>query len=120
MGPAQFIPSTWAMYAGYVKPDYHYDQSKDRIGKLTGNTPPNPWSPEDSFMASALLLTDDGADAQTAAAEFHAAMCYLAGCGNTEDASLQFYGTQVADYAKDYQCQIDVINGKPTTADCNY
>ncbi len=120
MGPAQFIPSTWAMYAGYVKPDYHYDQSKDRIGKLTGNMPPNPWNPEDAFMASALLLTDDGADAQTTSAEFRAAMCYLTGCGNVNDPNLQFYGNQVADYAKNYQCQIYIIEGKPLTPECNY
>ena len=120
MGPAQFIPSTWAMYAGYVKPDYHYEQSKDRIGKLTGNTPPNPWNPEDAFMASAMLLTDDGADAQTKTAEFRAAMCYLTGCGNVNDPNLQFYGNQVAGYAADYQCQINIINGKPLTPECNY
>ena len=113
MGPAQFIPSTWALYAGYVKPDYHYDSSRDRVGKLTGNTPPNPWNPEDAFMASALYLTDDGAAAQTASAEFKAAMCYLAGCGNASNKSLQFYGEQVASLAQKYQCQIDVINGKP-------
>ena len=120
MGPAQFIPSTWVLYAGYVKPDYHYDQSKDRIGKRTGNTPPSPWNPEDAFMASALLLTDNGADAQTKTAEFRAAMCYLAGCGNTNVKSLQFYGEEVASYAADYQCQINVIEGKPLTAECNY
>ncbi len=119
MGPAQFIPSTWAMYAGYVKPDYNYDRSKDRIGALTCNHPPNPWNPEDAFMASALLLTDDGADAQTTAAEFKAAMCYLAGCGNSGNVSLQFYGKQVANYARNYQCQIDVIDGKSPSSDCS-
>ncbi len=112
MGPAQFIPSTWAGYAGYVKPDYHYESSKDRIGKLTGNQPPNPWNPEDAFMASAIYLTDSGAAAQTPAAEFKAAMCYLAGCGNANKADLQFYGQQVAQFAAQYQCQIDIINGK--------
>lgn len=116
MGPAQFIPSTWATYAGYVKPDYHYDSSKDRVGKLTGNTPPNPWNPEDAFMAAALYLTDNGAAAQTASAEFKAAMCYLAGCGNANNKNLQFYGQEVASFAADYQCQIDVINGK--TVNC--
>ncbi len=120
MGPAQFIPSTWAQYAGYVKPDYHYDSSKDRIGKRTGNTPPSPWNPEDAFMASALLLTDDGADAQTPNAEFRAAMCYLAGCGNVSVKSLQFYGEQVSSYASNYQCQINIIEGKPLTSECNY
>ncbi len=120
MGPAQFIPSTWAQYAGYVKPDFHYDQTKDRIGKRTGNTPPSPWNPEDAFMASSLLLTDDGADTQTPKAEFRSAMCYLAGCGNVNVPSLQFYGEQVAGYAANYQCQINVLEGKPLSAECNY
>ncbi len=120
MGPAQFIPSTWAMYAGYRKPDYQYDQSKDRIGKRTGNTPPSPWNPQDAFMASALLLTDDGADAQTKSAEFRSAMCYLAGCANTNTKSLQFYGEEVANYAANYQCQINIIEGKALTPECNY
>jgi len=111
MGPAQFIPSTWALYAGYVKPDYHYDSSKDRIGKLTGDTPPNPWDPQDAFMAAALYLTDDGAGVQSAAAEFKAAMCYLAGCGNTGNRSLQFYGQQVQCLELQYQEDIDTILG---------
>jgi hypothetical protein len=118
MGPAQFIPSTWAQFAGYVKPDYHYDQSKDRVGRKTGNTPPNPWNPEDAFMAAALYLTDDGAAAQTASGEFKAAMCYLAGCGNAGKSSLQFYGQNVAQYAAEFQCQIDIINGKSSSAVC--
>ncbi|MDO8517804.1 MAG: hypothetical protein Q7S26_00735 [bacterium] len=119
MGPAQFIPSTWVLFAGYVGSDFHYDQSKDRIGKRTGNTPPNPWNPEDAFMASALYLTDYGADKQTSAAEFRAAMCYLAGCGNVNNASLKFYGNAVASLATKYQCQIDIINGKSNSAACN-
>lgn len=111
MGPAQFIPSTWALYAGYVKPDYHYDQSKDRVGKRTGDTPPNPWDPKDAFMASALYLTDSGADAKTPAAEFRAAMCYLAGCGNTGNKSLQFYGNDVLCNELQFQENIDTITG---------
>ena len=111
MGPAQFIPSTWASFAGYSKPDWQYDASKDRIGKLTGDTPPNPWDPQDAFMAAALYLTDDGAAAQTPSAEFRAAMCYLAGCGGVNNKSLQFYGQNVAQYASQIQQQIDVING---------
>lgn len=118
MGPAQFIPSTWAMYAGYAAPDYVYNPAKDRIGKRTGNTPPSPWSPEDAFMAAAIYLTDNGADAQTTSAEFKAAMCYLAGCGNANNKSLQFYGQQVAEFADEYQCQIDIITGNSTTKSC--
>lgn len=118
MGPAQFIPSTWVLYAGYVGSDFHYDSSQDRIGQLTGNKPPNPWNPEDAFMAAALLLTDDGAAAQTSTAEFKAAMCYLAGCGNVSKSDLQFYGQNVGMYAAQYQCQIDIINGKTDSPNC--
>lgn len=111
MGPAQFIPSTWALYAGYVKPDWHYDQSRDRVGSLTGAHPPNPWDPKDAFMAAAVYLTDNGAAARTSSAEFHAAMCYLAGCTNATKKSLAFYGNSVAQLADQYQQQIDIITG---------
>ena len=116
MGPAQFIPSTWALYAGYSKPNYHYDQSQDRIGKRTGDTPPNPWIPSDAFMAASLYLTDDGADAKTPASEFKAAMCYLAGCGNSGNRSLQFYGNQVLCLELKYQQDIDTITGSHDAA----
>ena len=121
MGPAQFIPSTWACYAGYINSvtgkctgtsgTWTYTQSKDRVGKLTGNFPPNPWNPEDAFMAAAVYLTDNGAGLQTRTAEFKAAMCYLAGCGNVNNKSLQFYGNDVAALAEKYQEQIDILRG---------
>ncbi len=119
MGPAQFIPSTWALMAGYVGSDFHYDASKDRVGKRTGNQPPNPWNPEDAFMAAALYLTDSVKAPQGTSGEFKAAMCYLAGCGNVNNASLQFYGNTVASLAKKYQCQIDIINGNTNSNSCN-
>lgn len=112
MGPAQFIPSTWVLYAGYVGSDLHYDSSRDRIGRLTGNKPPNPWVPEDAFMAAALYLgVDDGAKAQTPTSEFKAAMCYLAGCGNVGNKSLWFYGNQVLCNELEFQKDIDTITG---------
>lgn len=130
MGPAQFIPSTWMCFAGYINSvtgkcsnsagtgDWTYTASSDRVGKRTGNTPPNPWSPQDAFMAAALYLTDSGADNQSTSAEFKAAMCYLAGCGNVNNKSLQFYGQQVASLATKYQCQIDILNGIAGSASC--
>ncbi len=62
-------------------------------------------------MAAALYVMDNGADKQTKAAEFRAAMCYLAGCGNAKKSSLQFYGNEVAELADKYQSLINVING---------
>lgn len=99
MGPAQFIPSTWILF-------------KNRLAELTGHNPPNPWVPEDAFMASALLLKDNGAAKGTYAAEHRAAMCYLAGCANAKKASLQFYGDDVLSLASKYQKQIDILGGK--------
>lgn len=126
MGPAQFIPSTWACFSGFINtttgkcgknPDgswngpWEYQQGKDRVGKLTGNFPPNPWNPQDAFMASALYLADSGADKQTSRNEFISAMCYLAGCGNVNKRSLQFYGDDVMCLAYKYQKNIDILEG---------
>jgi len=60
MGPAQFIPSTWAIYGGWEKngSSWEYNQSKDYIGKITGQTPSNPWSNADAFVATSLYLKD--------------------------------------------------------------
>lgn len=112
MGPAQFIPSTWALYAGYEKSsNYAYNPAKDRVGKLTGNTPANPWNPEDAITAAGLYLADSGADTVTSRNEFIAAMCYLAGCGNANKKSLQFYGDDVMCLSLKYQRSIDVLEG---------
>ena len=116
MGPAQFIPSTWVLYAGYVESpkgsgNWTYDSSRDRIGKLTGNKPPNPWEPQDAFMASALLLKDNGAAKGGAAAERLAALRYLAGWKNASNPSYSFYGKEVMELAAKYQALIDIIKG---------
>lgn len=97
MGPAQFIPSTWILY-------------EKRVAQLTGNNPPNPWNPEDAFMAAAIYLKDSGANKQTVKAERYAALCYLAGCGNANKKSYQFYADDVMELADKYQRQIDIIN----------
>ncbi len=96
MGPAQFIPSTWVLY-------------EDRIAKLTGQNPPNPWDPRTAFMASALLLKDNGAAKGTAAAERLAALRYLAGWKNAEKREYAFYGNEVMELAAKYQGLIDIL-----------
>lgn len=62
MGPAQFLPSTWAIYGGYEEDDngaWRYNSSKDLIRKISGSAgPSNPWSNSDAFIATALYLKD--------------------------------------------------------------
>lgn len=93
MGPAQFIPSTWALY-------------EDRIARMTGHNPPNPWDPEDAFMASALFLTDLGAD--SIAGEREAAGRYFAGY-RWDGALGRAYSNQVLERAYKYQQQVDFL-----------
>lgn len=60
MGPAQFIPSTWAIYGGYVKSgaEWAYERGKDSVASVTGNSPSNPWNNSDAFSATALYIKD--------------------------------------------------------------
>ena len=66
MGPAQFIPSTWAGYISRLKSALGHD--------------PDPWAPRDAFFASAMMLTDKGAIGNSAAAQ-HKAACLYYGTG---------------------------------------
>jgi peptidoglycan hydrolase CwlO-like protein len=60
MGPAQFIPSTWAIYGGYTKENgsWEYKKNKDEIGSITGNKPSNPWRNEDAFAATSIYIKE--------------------------------------------------------------
>jgi len=97
MGPAQFIPSTWILY-------------KDRIAAASGQNPPNPWDPRTAFIASALLLADNGADKGTRESERLAALRYFAGWGNANKPAYAFYGDGVMGLADGYQRNIDTLN----------
>lgn len=126
MGPAQFIPSTWACFGGFVNVSngkcgpvngsyagpWKYDASKDRIRQLLGKSgPSNPWENQDAFMASALLLKDNGASRGTYASERLAALRYFAGWGNAEKAAYAFYGDGVMGFATEFQKFIDQLGG---------
>ena len=98
MGPAQFIPTTWEAYQA-------------KIATATGHNPPNPWNPEDAFMASATYLSELGAAQQTFAAEREAALRYYAG-GNWSKPSNAFYGNSVMSIAGNIQStMIDPLQG---------
>jgi len=86
MGPAQFIPSTWALY-------------KERVKAVT-KQPADPWNIRDAFLAAGLLLKDAGAAQQTYNAEWRAAMIYFSGSTNPK---YSFYGNSVMAITKQYE-----------------
>lgn len=97
MGPSQFIPSTWATYGGIVNrgTGWVYDQNSDAIRRLRGkSTPSSPFDNQDAFLATALLLRDNGANG-TYAADRLAALRYYAGWGGANNPANAFYGDQV-------------------------
>lgn len=105
MGPAQFMSTTWEGY-------------KKRIAAVTGNNPPNPWNPQDAFVASALYLTDAGAKSGNKESERIAALKYLAG-SNWNKSAYRFYGDDVMEFAAKYQDQINIIKGMSATGSKN-
>lgn len=94
MGPAQFIPSTWILY-------------KNKIASLSGHRPPNPWDPQDAFIASALLSQDNGAVGGRENERIAAAK-YFAG-GNWNGSLGRSYASQVLARVDTYQEQIDLL-----------
>ncbi len=130
MGPAQFIPSTWACYGGYINTrtndcnnsarsfdwetfwagPWVYRADKDRLRVVRGKqSPSNPWDNQDAFLAAGILLKDNGADAGTLYAERLAAMRYFAGWANANNPAYSFYGDGVMGHAAYYQRQIDTL-----------
>jgi membrane-bound lytic murein transglycosylase B len=97
MGPSQFIPSTWAIYGGIVNTGngFIYDQSTDAIRRINGSGgPANPFNNQDAFIATALLLRDNGANGSYSSDRL-AALRYYAGWGGASNPANAFYGDQV-------------------------
>ena len=94
MGPAQFIPSTWATYA-------------PRIAAASGDSVPNPWGAKDAITAMSLYFADLGAGAGGYTAEHTAAAKYYAG-GAWATAG-QTYGNQVMAKVASIQQNIDFL-----------
>ncbi len=90
MGPAQFIPSTWKIFVTRLQANLgHY---------------PNPWEPEDAFMASSLYLTDLGAVGASASGQ-NIAACKYYGSGGTSCV----YSKSVATLKAKIQANIDLL-----------
>lgn len=97
MGPAQFIPTTWLLYA-------------DKVASLTGHRPASPWNIEDAFTASGLMLAQSGADKQTYASEVKAAKMYIAGARWNTSLTARIYANNVMAQATKIQNDINILN----------
>jgi peptidoglycan hydrolase CwlO-like protein len=98
MGASQFIPSTWAMYGGLVNQGgtWTYDRSSDAIRRLTGSDrPSNPFNNRDAFVATGLLMRDNGANGGTYRAEWTAAIRYFSGWAGVNNPINHPYGDNV-------------------------
>ncbi|MEK7608064.1 MAG: lytic murein transglycosylase [Patescibacteria group bacterium] len=94
MGPAQFIPSTWAGYA-------------DDVASVTGRSPASPWNNGDAFVAAGLYLRDAGASTN----ERNAAARYYCGTRWNRSVCTNVYGAKVVERASKFQEDINIING---------
>lgn len=95
MGPAQFIPDTWA------NPKYGYSQ---KVSEISGK-PADPWNIKDAFLAAGLYLRDLGVKQN----EFQAVMRYFSGASWSKWE--EFYGRSVLRIASQYEKDIKEIEG---------
>ena len=113
MGPSQFIPSTWAIYGGEVNSggSWIYSESADAIRHINGTgLPANPFDNKDAFLATALLLRDNGATGSFASDRL-AALRYYAGWGGANNPANAFYGDGVMNRKAKFEGQIRVLSG---------
>ncbi len=113
MGPSQFIPSTWAVYGGIVKSGdtWVYSEGSDAIRRINGTgSPANPFNNRDAFLATALLLRDNGATGSYAS-DRTAALRYYAGWGGASNPANAFYGDGVMNRKAKFEGQIRVLSG---------
>ena len=88
MGPAQFMPSTWQGY-------------KQKVSKILGHYPPNPWDLGDALTAMALKLSRvPGVIEHNFDAEYEAAGWYFAG---SRWKNFTWYSDKVMWYAEKYE-----------------
>lgn len=96
MGPAQFIPSTWKLYAA-------------RIASAHGVPVANPWNAQHAITAMGYLLADNGASAGGYTAEYNAAARYYAGWNGPNMVVGRSYAAQVMTRVAAIQKNIDFL-----------
>lgn len=111
MGPAQFIPSTWNLYAS-------------QISTITGNTPPSPWKNSDAFAATAVYMSQllesasckEYASANSNVAPYQTLLERCAAAkyysGSRWYTYRFFYGEPVVTKANEFQEDINTLEGK--------
>ncbi|MBI4217441.1 MAG: lytic murein transglycosylase [Parcubacteria group bacterium] len=97
MGPAQFIPSTWALYQA-------------KFHTIAGR-PVDPWNIRDAFLAAGVYLKDLGGTKN----EFRAVMQYFS--GSTWTRYEEFYGKSVLAIASQYEDDIKTLALESDTKD---
>ena len=113
MGPSQFIPSTWAVYGGIINNGngWEYSQAADAIRRINGGSgPSNPFNNQDAFIATALLMRDNGANG-TYSGDRLAALRYYAGWGGASNPANAFYGDQVMNRKANLEEKMRIIEG---------
>ncbi|MDP3900768.1 MAG: lytic murein transglycosylase [bacterium] len=96
MGPAQFIPTTWAIY-------------ENRLAGILGRSA-DPWNISDAFLASGTYLAQLGASSQTLNGEWCAALSYFSGsCSSRNVRDYAFYANSVLAIAKQYEEDIALL-----------
>lgn len=114
MGPSQFIPSTWAIYGGIVNSGngWVYSQVDDAIRRMNGTgITANPFNNQDAFLATALLLRDNGANGSYASDRM-AALRYYAGWGGATRPENAFYGDSVMRHKAVMQSNIQILGSQ--------
>ena len=90
---------------------WEYSQADDAIRRMNGSgSPANPFNNQDAFLATALLLRDNGANG-TVSGDRLAALRYYAGWGGASNPANAFYGDQVMSRKARLATEMQTLSG---------